>query len=173
VYDGTTATTSRSRTTGVAGDVLTTAYTSATFADKNVGTAKAVSVSGITVTGDRFGQLHGQHHGRATANITARAITVTAVTDTKVYDGTTSSAQTPRLPSAAGRRRTRQLHQAFSTAPWPRADARAERLGHRRNSGNNYGSPWPTPTGVISAKALSVSGVTANSKVYDAPRRRH
>jgi len=39
----------------VAGDVLTIAYTTASFADSLVGTAKPVSVTGITVTGTDAG----------------------------------------------------------------------------------------------------------------------
>ena len=35
----------------VAGDVLTTAFTAAAFADKNVGTGKTVSVTGISISG--------------------------------------------------------------------------------------------------------------------------
>ena len=47
---------------------LSTSYTSASFADKNVGTAKTVSVSGIAISGadaaNYTGQHHRQHHGR-------------------------------------------------------------------------------------------------------------
>ena len=50
VYDGTTAATVTLADDRVGGDVLTTTYTSASFADKNVGTGKTVSVSGITIT---------------------------------------------------------------------------------------------------------------------------
>src|SRR5204863_7371508 len=49
-YDGTTTTTVTLADNRVAGDVLTTSYTSAAFADKNVGTAKAASVNVITLT---------------------------------------------------------------------------------------------------------------------------
>ena len=37
------------------GDVLTTSYTTATLADKNVGTGKAVSVSRIAISGTDAG----------------------------------------------------------------------------------------------------------------------
>jgi len=77
-YDGTTTATVTLSDNRVAGDVLTTAYTSATFVDKNIGTAKAVSVSGITLTGTDSGNYTFNTTASATANITARAITVTA-----------------------------------------------------------------------------------------------
>ena len=51
VYDGTTTATVTLADNRVAGDSLSTSYTSASFANKNVGTAKTVSVSGIAVSG--------------------------------------------------------------------------------------------------------------------------
>jgi hypothetical protein len=46
VYDGTTAATVTLTTDALSGDIVNAAYTSASFADKNVGTGKSVSVSG-------------------------------------------------------------------------------------------------------------------------------
>ena len=73
VYDGTTSATVTLSDNRVAGDSLTTSYTTASFANKNVGTAKTVSVSGISVTGIDAGNYtlqlhrhrHRQHHRRA------------------------------------------------------------------------------------------------------------
>src|SRR5262249_45916845 len=50
-YDGTTSATVTLSDNRAAGDSLTTSYSSASFADKNVGTAKSVSVSGISISG--------------------------------------------------------------------------------------------------------------------------
>src|SRR5262249_10271140 len=50
-FDGTTAATVSLSDNRLAGDSLTASYTTATFADKNVGTAKSVSVSGISISG--------------------------------------------------------------------------------------------------------------------------
>src|SRR6185503_14476610 len=50
-YEGSASATVTLSDNRVAGDSLSTSYMSATFANKNVGTAKTVSVSGITVTG--------------------------------------------------------------------------------------------------------------------------
>src|SRR5207249_2004488 len=51
VYDGATAATVTLSDNRVGGDSLSTSYGSASFANKNAGTAKNVSVSGIAVTG--------------------------------------------------------------------------------------------------------------------------
>src|SRR5262249_2769008 len=48
-YDGTPAATVTLSDDRVAGDVFTTSYTAAAFADKNVGTGKSISVTGISI----------------------------------------------------------------------------------------------------------------------------
>jgi len=79
---------------------LTLSHTAAVFADRNVGPAKAISVTGITATGPDVGNYLFTDTAAAAAAITARALTVTAVTDTKAYDGTTASAGVPALSGA-------------------------------------------------------------------------
>jgi hypothetical protein len=51
VYDGTTSATITLADNRISGDSLTTSYTNASFANKNVGTAKTVSVNGIMIAG--------------------------------------------------------------------------------------------------------------------------
>src|SRR5262249_30210685 len=87
-YDGSTSATVTLSDNRVAGDSLTTSYTSASFATKSVGTSKAVSVSGINVTGTDAGNYTFNSTANTTANITARSLSVTATGNNKVYDGT-------------------------------------------------------------------------------------
>src|SRR5262249_41587395 len=47
-----------------------------TFADKNVGTAKAVTVSGVTINGTGNGNYTATQQTGLTANITAKALTI-------------------------------------------------------------------------------------------------
>jgi hypothetical protein len=88
VYDGKLIDTVTLSGTGlVLGDTVTYTKTSAYFADKNAGFGKTVSVSGI-----RLGGLDGANYkanttATTTANITPKAITVTATGINKVYDG--------------------------------------------------------------------------------------
>ena len=92
VYDGTTVAAVILTDNRVAGDVFTDADISATFSDKNVGTGKTVSVSGITLTGADAGNYTlAVTTASTTANITSRALTVTATGVNKVYDGTTTA----------------------------------------------------------------------------------
>src|SRR5262249_49094235 len=91
VYDGTTSATVTLSDNRLAGDSLTTSYTSASFANKSVGTVKTVSVSGISVTGTDAANYTFNSTASTTANITARSLSVTASGVNKVYDGTTSA----------------------------------------------------------------------------------
>src|SRR5207248_3174232 len=51
VYDGNATATVTLSDNRVSGDVLSTSYTAAAFNNKNVGTTKPVSVSGISISG--------------------------------------------------------------------------------------------------------------------------
>lgn len=96
VYDRlTTATLSGTPTlVGIVGaDVVTVSGTpSASFATATVGTAKAVTVSGYTLSGAQAANYTVTQPAGLTANITAKPLTVTgAVANNKVYDGTTTA----------------------------------------------------------------------------------
>jgi hypothetical protein len=94
-YDGITAASVTLADNRVSGDTFTVSYTSATFVDKNVGTGKTVTVNGISILGGASANYALQNTtATTTANITARALTVTATGVNKVYDGTTSAAVT-------------------------------------------------------------------------------
>ncbi len=95
VYDGTSTATVTLSSDHVLGDVLTLSNTSATFADKNVGTGKTVSVSGIGVVGTDAGNYTLVATTTSTsANITVRTLTVSASGQNKVYDGTATASVT-------------------------------------------------------------------------------
>jgi Ca2+-binding RTX toxin-like protein len=100
VYDGTAAATVTLQDNRVAGDVLTASYTSAAFADKNAGTGKAVTVSGITLGGAAAGNYTLQNvSATTTADITPLGITGSITAADKTYDGTTAAALTSRTLS--------------------------------------------------------------------------
>src|SRR5205823_6241837 len=94
VYDGTAAATVSLSDDRVSGDGFTDSYTSATFNDKNVGTGKAVSVSGISISGTDAGNYTFNTTTSTTADITPRALTISASGVNKIYDGTTAATVT-------------------------------------------------------------------------------
>jgi hypothetical protein len=85
IYDGTTNATVTLSDNRLAGDLLTTGYTAASFADKDVGSNKTVNVSGISVTGADSGNYAFNTTAPATANITAALLTVTASNTNRPY----------------------------------------------------------------------------------------
>src|SRR5260370_8358631 len=102
--------------------------------------------------------------------ITARALTVTAVTNTKTYDGTTTSAAVPTITSGVLQdSETASFTESYST----KAAGKGKALTlagtvNDSNSGSNYSYTFVNnTTGVINAKNLTVTGVTANTKTYD------
>lgn len=91
IYDGGTAATVTLSDDRISGDVFTSAYTTASFADKTVANNKPVSVSGISISGTDAGNYTANTTAATTANITARDLHVTAAGVNKVYDGLTTA----------------------------------------------------------------------------------
>ena len=177
VYDGTTAATMNvgaATLTGIVGGdsvALSTSGYTANFADKNVGNAKTVSATGFTITGADVGNYQiGATSATASADITARPITVTASSNTKTYDGSTTATAMPTISSgalASGDSVTWSETYANKTAGTGLSLTPAGVVSDG-NSGLNYAVTYvANTTGVINAKTLTVSSLAANSKEYD------
>ena len=92
VYDGGTAATVTLGDDRLAGDVMSLAYGSAGFLDKQAGSGKTVNVSGLTLSGADAGNYTlAATSGSTTAAITPRSLTVTWSGVDKVYDGSTTA----------------------------------------------------------------------------------
>jgi hypothetical protein len=97
VYDGgLVASVTGSSTDKVAGDVLTYATTSANFDNKNVGTNKQITVSGISLGGTDAGNYVLQNtSATTTGSITRKDVTLSSITAAgKTYDGTATASIT-------------------------------------------------------------------------------
>src|SRR5439155_1437556 len=94
VYDGNTTASVTLSDNRVSGDVFTNSYTSAAFLDKNVANGKTVNVSGISISGTDAGNYTFNTTASTTADITAKALTVSATGINKVYDGNTTASVT-------------------------------------------------------------------------------
>src|SRR5581483_7962053 len=82
VYDRTTAATVTLGDNRIAGDVFTATYTNASFADKNVGTNKTVTVTGISISGADAANYAANATATTTADITLASVTaVVAASD--------------------------------------------------------------------------------------------
>ncbi len=170
IYDGTTVDAGVALLDNrVSGDVLTDSYTTATFADKNVGTGKAVTVSGIKIGGTDAGNYQlAATTARTTANITARAITVAAVGYTKTYDGTTSAAVVPTITGGLAMGDTANFTETYDTKNMGTGKTlTAAGSVIDGNGGKNYSVTFVSSTaGAITARPLTVTATGVN-KVFD------
>ena len=137
-YDGTTSATATPTITAgslVAGD---TAAFSETFDTKNAGTARR-SPRRFGQRRQRRQQLHGDLCRRHHRAITSGPITVTAVTNTKGYDGPASASATPTVTSGSlVGTDTSAFSETYPNTNSARAVAHAGRLGQRRQRRRNY-----------------------------------
>ena len=176
-YDGTTAATLNVNSAVlvgvISGDTVTLDTTNAVgaFADKNVGTGKLVTVSGLALLGADAAK-YTLTQPTTNAEITAKGLTVTggAVTP-KVYDGTTDAAITGATLNGVVNSEDVTLANA-STGTF--ADKNIG-LGKAVTSAmtlagadiGNYTLTQPTLSGDITAKGLTVTGAAVTPKVYD------
>jgi hypothetical protein len=102
-YDTSTAATATLASNKFGGDTLTLANTGATFSDKNVGTGKTVTVTGLSISGTDAGNYNLTNTSTTgTAAISQAALTVTATQVTKIYDGGLSATGTGAVGALAG-----------------------------------------------------------------------
>ena len=170
-YDGTTGATIASCTlTGVVGTEDVTcdaADATATFASPHAG-SRSVSISGLTLAGADAGNYTLASIAPVSATIATRPITVTAATDTKPYDGTTSSSGTPTITTGS--------LATGDSATWTQSfDTKAVGTGKTLtpagsvtdgNAGADYAVTFVTATGSITAVALTAT-VTVDGRTYD------
>ncbi|ENU85904.1 YDG domain-containing protein, partial [Acinetobacter sp. CIP 102129] len=94
IYDATTTATlsGTAAVTALGSDAVSVGGTGAgTFADKNVGTNKAVTVTGYTLSGTDAGNYNLVQPTGLTATISQRTLNATLTAQNKIYDGNTSA----------------------------------------------------------------------------------
>ncbi|WP_457279479.1 beta strand repeat-containing protein [Polaromonas sp. P5_D5] len=176
VYDATTTATlnGTAAVTALGGDVVTVGGGSGAFADKNVGNGKAVTVTGYTLGGADAGNYTVVQPTSLTANITPASLTVTGVNaNNKVYDTTTAAtlSGTAAVTALGGDAVTVGGAGSASFANKNVGNGKAVTVTGYTLGGadaGNYTVVQPTSlTANITPASLTVSGVSANNKVYD------
>jgi len=180
-YDGTTSvvlnTTGATLVGTIGTDVVTLVSTGVTgsFENKNVGSGKTVIISGFVVTGaDAYKYTLIQP--TATADITSIGLTVTGMTaDNKVYDGTTTAVLNTGSATLVGVLDGDNVNLVLTGVTGSFAD---KNIGTAKvvstslivlggADAGNYTLTQPTLTADITPASLTISGVTANNKIYD------
>ena len=182
VYDGNTTATATGTVTFVGLESVDTvspdmASASYTFDNKNVGNNKLITVSGITLSGANAGNYTLTQPTGLTANITPRNITVSATTaSSRVYNGSTNVNATNRTftNTISGETPAHTGMLIGSIANRNVGNAKLVSLNGLTLSNNgaflasNYNIVYNnTNTINITPKALTISGLGINNKVYD------
>src|SRR5207245_512058 len=168
-YDGTTSSVGVPAITSgniASGDV---ANFTQTFNSKNVGTGKSLTPTGLVNDGNGGANYSVTLNSIATGVITARSLSVAAVTDTKPYDATTASAGVPVITTgtlAAGD--TANFSQTFDNKNVGTGKVlNPAGSATDGNGGANYLVSFSSVnTGVITGRTITVTAVT-DTKTYD------
>ncbi len=181
VYDRTTTAILNSDNASLLGvigsDIVTllTGGANGTFADRNVGTAKAVTTSGFAIEGINAGN-YTLTQPLSAADITPAILTISGVTgNNRIYNGTTDATLNTGSASLVGILGGDLVSVISTGASGTFSDKNAGISKTVTTSGftigganaGNYSLTQPTTTADILKSDLSISGVTANSKVYD------
>ncbi len=171
VYNGTNSSTVAPVVTGIISpDAIGTTPTQS-FDNRNTGTGKTLTAIGLVISDGNNGNNYAVSYvANTTGVINTAAVTVTAQTDTKVYNGTSSSSVAPVVTGII-------TPDAIGTAPTQSFDNRNTGTGKTftaiglaisdGNSGNNYTVSYLTNiTGTITAAPVTVTAQT-DTKVYD------
>jgi len=161
-YNGGTQTQSAATSSGfIAGDAITIGGEAS---GKNAGTY----TSALQVTGNDAGNYN-VTITNADLSIAKANLTLTAVTDSKTYDATTTSSQNVTISGLQGSDTVTGLSQSFDSK-----NAGSRTLGvdagytvNDGNSGGNYTVSTRNATGTIARKDVTLSAMTAANKTYD------
>lgn len=138
------------------------------FDSRNAGPRILSVVGGFTINDGNGGNNYALTVNTASGLIQQRALTVSAVTDTKIYDGTVVSAGAPIVLGLQTADSTSALAQVFDSR---NAGARTLSVNpftvNDGNAGNNYALTTNTASGAITPAALTLAAAS-DTKTYDA-----
>jgi len=167
-YDGaaTSAGTPTITTGSLAG--ADTAVWTQSFDNRNAGTGKTLTPAGVVSDGNGGGNYAVTFTPGATGTITTKNITVTAVADTKTYDGSTASSGTPLISPEPVSGDTAAFLQTFDT-PEAGTGKTLTPSGavNDGNGGNNYNVSIATANSGIIEKATATLTISGLSHTYD------
>ncbi|MDQ4628990.1 YDG domain-containing protein [Janthinobacterium lividum] len=168
-YDGTTGAQVHFGDDRIQGDALSVSG-SAAFGNRNAGAGKAVTVTNVGVSGSDAGNyVLSSNAGSTTADIAARALNLSGVVGSKVYDGTTGAQLSLGDDRIAGDSLTASAVASFADKNV--GAAKAVQLSGAALTGADAGNYFIVlPTGLLASitpASLTLAGVSAAGKVYD------
>jgi uncharacterized protein YfiM (DUF2279 family) len=141
-----------------------------TYDTKNVGTDKTLSVSAYTVNDGNNGNNYTVSTATSTAGVISKAtLTITAATNTKIYDGTTSAAAIPTASGLQSSDTVTGLAETYDTknvGSGKTINVSAYTVNDGNAGGNYTVSTVANTAGVINQAILTITAAT-NTKIYD------
>jgi hypothetical protein len=170
-YDGTTSSSAVPTYTGIISPDTVTGLSQA-YQSKNVlgANGSTLDVTAYTVNDGNGGNNYAVTLHTATGTITAASLNISATTDSRTYDGTTSSSAVPTYTGIISPDTVTGLSQAYQSknvlgANGSTLDVTAYTVNDG-NGGNNYAVTLHTAAGTITAASLNIHATT-DSKTYD------
>ncbi len=170
-YDTTTSAAAVPTVAGLLGSDTVTGL-SETYDNQNAGTSKTLTVAaGYTVSdGNSGGNYTVTTASSAAGVINQSRLTITALANTKTYDGTTSAAAVPTVAGLLGSDTVTGLSETYNTNNAGTGKTLTVAAGYVVNDGNrggNYTVTFVSNTrGVIDQAPLTITALP-NTKVYD------
>ncbi len=168
-YDSTTVAAATPTVSGLIGNDTATGLTEV-YANANAGSAKTLSVSAYIVNDGNGGLDYTVTKATNTTGVVGKAsLTITATTNTKIYDATTTAAAMPTVSGLIGNGTVTGLAEVYSdkNAASGKTLSVSAYVVNDGNSGGNYTVTLATNnTGVVTAQAITVTATT-NTKMYD------
>jgi len=168
-YDGTVTATAIPTISGLQTGDSVTGPTEA-YANKNAGAGKILNITGYTVNDSNGGNNYIVNTVSDTSGVISQAaLTITAASDTKTYDGSTSAAATAVVTGLMSGDSVTGLTEAYANKNAGTGKT-LNVIGYTvndSNGGNNYTvNTVSDTTGVINQAALTITAAS-NTKTYD------
>ena len=141
-----------------------------TYSDKNAGTGKTLSVTGYTVSDSNGGGNYTVNTVTDTTGVIDKAaLTITAASNTKTYDGTVTAAATPTVSGLQTGDSVTGLTEAYAdknAATGKTLSVTGYSVSDSNGGGNYTVSTVTDTTGVIDKANLTIAAAS-NTKTYD------
>ncbi len=168
-YDATTTAVAAPTVAGLLGGDTVTGLAEV-YSDKNAGSSKTLSVSTFTINDGNGGNNYATTTVVNTTGVINKvALSVTATTNTKTYDATTTSSATPTVAGLKGADTATGLAELYADANVGASKTLSVSAYtiNDGNSGNNYTvTTVSNTTGLINKAALTITA-RPNTKIFD------
>ena len=171
VYDGTAAATLQLSTNKFDNDLVTAVPSSTFFADKNVGTGKLITATGLGLTGaDAANYSLSSTSTTSSGNITAKTLSLGFAGVNRVYDGTTAGTVTVTDDRVAGDVLTIGRTAVFAdknVGTGKTVTVSGATLSGTDSGNYTLSSSTGSTTADITQRTLTIEGITGPSRAYD------